>query len=54
MNKKILTPEKFLLSRGIKLNATSLISYISYKMRQPDLCKLLEDYANEKIKEIKQ
>jgi len=47
-----MSPEEFLESRGIKLDATCLITIIDGYMRQPDLCVIMEQYANLKIKEL--
>jgi hypothetical protein len=35
----------FLESKGIKLESTTLITYIEGAMRQPDLINLMEEYA---------
>ena len=50
---KDLTVKKFLKNNGIKLTATKLLSFIDGYMRTPDLEKLMEDYAELKIKEYK-
>ena len=44
--------EEFLRSIDIELNATTLVVNIDGYNRQPDLCKIMEMYANYKVKEI--
>ena len=52
MEKKI-TAKEFLEAQGINLNTTSLFTVIDGYVRQPELCILLENYANIKILESK-
>lgn len=47
-----MTPEEFLESKGMKLNTTAILTIVDSYMRQPDLCSLMEEYANIKIKEM--
>ena len=47
------TAKEYLNSIGIDLNKTSLFTVIDEYVRQPDLCSLLENYANLKIEEYK-
>ena len=44
--------EEFLKSIDIELNSTTLVVNIDGYNRQPDLCKIMEMYANYKVKEI--
>lgn len=44
--------KEYLESQGINLNGTTLITYIDGYLRQPDLCKLLEDYHLFKLNEL--
>lgn len=46
-----MTPEKFLVSKGIDLKTTSLNCVIDGHMRQPNLCQLLEEFAQIKQSE---
>lgn len=47
----MLTVEEFLESEGIKLETTALLSVIDGYMRQPDLCYLMNKYAELKLAE---
>jgi hypothetical protein len=47
-----MTAQEFLESKDIKLETTCLITIIDGYMRQPDLCIIMEQYANLKIKEL--
>jgi hypothetical protein len=47
-----MTPEEYLNSIGIELEKTTLVVNIDGINRQPDLCKLMEDYSNLKISAI--
>jgi hypothetical protein len=44
--------KEFLESMNIELKSTTLVVHIDGHNRQPDLCSLLEMYANHKIKSI--
>jgi hypothetical protein len=44
--------EEFLKSIDIELNSTTLVVNIDGFNRQPDLCSIMEMYANYKVKEI--
>lgn len=44
--------EEFLKSIDIELNSTTLVVNIDGFNRQPDLCSIMEMYANHKVKEI--
>ena len=46
-----MTPEEFLKEQGIDLNQTALLTVIDGFMRQPDLCNLMNQYADIKVKE---
>lgn len=46
-----MTPEKFLEEQGIDLKQTALLCVIDGFMRQPDLCALLNQFAEIKVKE---
>lgn len=48
----VITPEDFLKANGMSKVNTVLVSCIDGAMRNPDLHKLLEDYAAIKIKEL--
>lgn len=45
MEKINIKPEKFLKDKGIDLKSTALICYYDGYLRQPDLCLLMEEYA---------
>ena len=45
------TPEQFLLSKGISLEKSSFNCVIDGYMRQPDICVLLDEYADLKVQE---
>lgn len=47
----MITPEEYLKSIGIDLKKTAVFTIIEGYARQPDLCKLLEMYAELKLKE---
>lgn len=47
----MITPEEYLKSIGIDLKQTAVFTIIEGYARQPDLCKLLETYAELKLKE---
>ncbi len=49
---KNITVEQYLNSKEIYLDKTTLVCFIDGAMRQPDLCKLIEDYAALKITEL--
>lgn len=44
--------EEFLKSIDIELNSTTLVVNIDGFNRQPDLCAIMEMYANHKVKEV--
>jgi len=44
--------KEFLKSIDIELNSTTLVVNIDGYNRQPDLCAIMEMYANYKVKEI--
>lgn len=46
-----MTALEFLEEQGIDLNQSALLCVIDGYMRQPDLCSLMELYAEVKIKE---
>jgi hypothetical protein len=46
-----MTPEEFLKEKGIDLNQTALLTVIDGFMRQPDLCDLMKQFAEIKVKE---
>lgn len=46
-----MTALEFLEEQGIDLNQTALVCVIDGYMRQPDLCSLMELYAEVKVKE---
>jgi hypothetical protein len=46
-----MTPEEFLNEQGMDLNQTALLSVIDGYMRQPDLCVLMNQFAEIKVKE---
>ena len=46
-----MTPEEFLKEQGIDLNQTALLTVIDGYMRQPDLCALMNQFAEIKLKE---
>jgi hypothetical protein len=47
-----MTAKQFLESKDIKLETTCLMTMIDGHMRQPDLCLIMEQYADLKIKEL--
>jgi hypothetical protein len=46
-----MTPEEFLKEQGIDLNQTALLTIVDGFMRQPDLCALMNKFAEIKVKE---
>ena len=46
-----MTPEDFLKEQGIDLRQTALLTVIDGFMRQPDLCALMNQFAEIKVKE---
>jgi hypothetical protein len=44
--------EEFLKSIDIDLKSTTLVVHIDGHNRQPDLCSIMEMYANYKVKQI--
>jgi len=47
-----MTAKEFLESKDIKLETTCVMTVIDGFMRQPDLCLIMEQYADLKIKEL--
>jgi len=47
-----LTPESFLESEGINLNACQFLAYIEGYMRSPNICWLMEEYHKRKLNEL--
>jgi hypothetical protein len=47
-----LTAEQFLNNNGIELQKTQLLSFIDGCMRSPNLCALMEQYHEAKLKEM--
>ncbi len=47
-----LTAEKFLNDNGMELQKTQLLSFIDGCMRSPNLCALMEQYHEAKLKEM--
>lgn len=45
-------PKQYLESLGINTSNSVLVAFVDGTIRNPDICVLLESYANLKIKEL--